>query len=96
MTVMTPETVAAIKEQLTAEVIKEAAKITEDVAKGTLSDESLAVRHQAAMNLRSRVEYYSGILGDALDTLKTVLTVAEQAAAGTQAVIQSDAFAGVF
>ena len=98
-TIMTPQTVAAIKEQLIAEVLKDATTITVELTENNLSDEAVDRRKRRAKELRERVDFYASCLGDALQTLKDVLTVAEMsasAAVGIEEHQPGGAFSAVF
>jgi hypothetical protein len=86
-------TARAIRDALTREVQEEAAKLLDDVSKGTLRDAQLQVRAQRAQALVQRVDLYSSILNEGLEGLKNVARLAHGAAAA--AAMQDFAAAGI-
>jgi hypothetical protein len=86
-------TARAIRDVLTKEVQERAAKLLDDVSKGTLRDTQLQVRAQRAEALVQRVELYSNILNEGLEGLKNVAQLANGAAAA--AAMQDFAAAGI-
>ena len=86
-------TARTIRDTLTREVQEKAAKLLDDVSKGTLNDNQLHLRAEQAQELVDRVHLYSSILDDGLEGLKSVAQLAQGAAAA--AVMQDFAQAGV-
>jgi hypothetical protein len=86
-------TARAIRDNLSKEVQEQAAKLLDDVSKGTLNDAQLHVRAEQAAALVDRVNLYSSILGEALEGLKNVALVAQSAAGA--AAMQDFAQSGV-
>jgi len=86
-------TARAIRDNLSKEVQEQAAKLLDDVSKGTLNDTQLHVRAEQAAALVDRVNLYSSILGEALEGLKNVALVAQSAAGA--AAMQDFAQSGV-
>jgi hypothetical protein len=86
-------TARAIRDNLSKEVQEQAAKLLDDVSKGTLNDTQLHVRAEQAAALVDRVNLYSSILGEALGGLKNVALVAQSAAGA--AAMQDFAQSGV-
>jgi hypothetical protein len=86
-------TARAIRDNLSKEVQEQAAKLLDDVSKGTLNDTQLHVRAEQASALVDRVNLYSSILGEALEGLKNVALVAQSAAGA--AAMQDFAQSGV-
>jgi len=84
-------TARKIRDTLTAEVKEKAAKLLDDVSKGTLNDTQLQVRAKQAQELLDRVNLYSCILNEGLEGLKNVAQLANGAAAA--AVMQDFAAA---
>ena len=96
-TVMDEAAMRAIRAAIITEVTAEAAVLGNEIAAGNLGETALAKRMDLAKTLHSRIARYEGILGEALDVLHQIVQVAEQAAASTVAVQDSEtAFAGVF
>lgn len=83
----------AIRDVLVREVQEKATQLLDDVAKGTLNDDQLHARVEAAQALVDRVEIYSNIIGESMENLKNVALVAKSAAAA--AAMQDFAGAGV-
>ena len=86
-------TARTIRDTLTQEVQEKAAKLLDDVSKGTLNDTQLQVRAREAQALVDRVTLYSSILNEGLEGLKSVAQLANGAAAA--AVMQDFAAAGI-
>ena len=86
-------TARTIRDTLTREVQEKAAKLLDDVSKGTLNDAQLQLRAQQAQELVDRVNLYSSILDEGLEGLKSVAQLANGAAAA--AVMQDFAAAGI-
>ncbi len=86
-------TARTIRDTLTHEVHEKAAKLLDDVSKGTLNDAQLQVRAKQAQELVDRVTLYSSILNEGLEGLKSVAQLANGAAAA--AVMQDFAAAGI-
>jgi hypothetical protein len=86
-------TARTIRDTLTREVQEKAAKLLDDVSKGTLSDVQLQSRAKEAQALVDRVTLYSSILNEGLEGLKSVAQLANGAAAA--AVMQDFAAAGI-
>ena len=86
-------TARAIRDALTKEVQEQAAKLLDDVSKGTLNDAQLQSRAQQAQALVDRVNLYSSILNEGLEGLKSVAQLANGAAAA--AAMQDFAAAGI-
>ena len=86
-------TARAIRDALTKEVQEQAAKLLDDVSKGTLNDVQLQSRAKQAQELVDRVTLYSSILNEGLEGLKSVAQLANGAAAA--AVMQDFAAAGI-
>jgi hypothetical protein len=86
-------TARAIRDALTKEVQEQAAKLLDDVSKGTLNDGQLQSRAKQAQTLVDRVNLYSSILNEGLEGLKSVAQLANGAAAA--AVMQDFAAAGM-
>jgi hypothetical protein len=87
----------AVRDAIIREITQEAATLGTEIAGGNLGDEALGRRKSLAASLHDRVRRYEGFLGEALDVLHQIVTVAEQAAASAVAVQESEtAFAGVF
>jgi predicted DNA-binding protein (UPF0251 family) len=86
-------TARAIRDALTKEVQEQAAKLLDDVSKGTLSDAQLQNRAKHAQALVDRVNLYSSILNEGLEGLKSVAQLANGAAAA--AAMQDFAAAGI-
>jgi hypothetical protein len=86
-------TARTIRDTLTREVHDKAAKLLDDVSKGTLNDTQLQVRAREAQALVDRVTLYSSILNEGLEGLKSVAQLANGAAAA--AVMQDFAAAGI-
>ena len=86
-------TARAIRDTLTKEVQERAAKLLDDVSKGTLSDKQLQQRASDAQALVDRVNLYSSILNEGLEGLKNVALLANGAAMA--AVMQDFAAAGI-
>ena len=84
---------AMIRDILTKEVKEQAAKLLDDVSKGTLSDDQLHSRAERAQELVDRVNLYSTILDEGLEGLKNVAKLACGAAAA--AAMQDFAGMGV-
>jgi len=96
-TVMDETAMRAIRDAIISEVTTEAAVLGNEIAAGNLREAGLAKRMELAKSLHGRIARYEGILGEALDVLHQIVQVAEQAAASTVAVQESEtAFAGVF
>lgn len=95
-TIMDETGIRAVKDAITSEVTSAATELTREIVEGNLGEVALETRKTRAIFLRERVTTYSQILGDALQTLKDVVSVAEQAAASALAVQQSgDVFEGI-
>ena len=73
-------TARAIRDNLSKEVQEQAAKLLDDVSKGTLNAAQLRVREDQAVALVERVDLYANILGEALEGLRNVAAVAKNAA----------------
>jgi hypothetical protein len=86
-------TARTIRDTLTREVHEKAARLLDDVSKGTLNDTQLQVRAREAQALVDRVTLYSSILNEGLEGLKSVAQLASGAAAA--AVMQDFAAAGI-
>jgi hypothetical protein len=86
-------TARAIRDTLTREVQEKAAKLLDDVSKGTLNDAQLQLRAKQAQELVARVTLYSSILNEGLEGLKSVAQLANGAAAA--AVMQDFAASGI-
>jgi hypothetical protein len=86
-------TARTIRDTLTHEVQEKAAKLLDDVSKGTLNDAQLQSRAKEAQALVDRVTLYSSILNEGLEGLKSVAQLANGAAAA--AVMQDFAAAGI-
>ena len=86
-------TARTIRDTLTREVHEKAAKLLDDVSKGTLRDTQLQVRAKQAQELVDRVTLYSSILNEGLEGLKSVAQLANGAAAA--AVMQDFAASGI-
>lgn len=67
---LTPETVRAVRDALTAEIEAAAARIEEEILSGDLGERALATRVSEAAALRVKAEAYESILGVGLDHLK--------------------------
>jgi hypothetical protein len=74
-------TARTIRDTLTHEVQEKAAKLLDDVSKGTLNDAQLQSRAREAQALVDRVTLYSSILNEGLEGLKGVAQLANGAAA---------------
>jgi len=85
-------TARTIRDTLTQEVQEKAAKLLDDVSKGTLSDTQLQSRAKEAQALVDRVTLYSSILNEGLEGLKSVAQLANGAAA---AAVMQDFAAGI-
>lgn len=90
--VLNAETVRAVKDAIVSEVMEAATELTVDITSGNLGAQAIENRKQRAISLQARVSEYEGILGQVLDSLHEVLTVAESAASSALAVQQDDAF----
>ena len=86
-------TARTIRDTLTHEVQEKAAKLLDDVSKGTLNDTQLQSRAKQAQALVDRVNLYSSILNEGLEGLKSVAQLANGAAAA--AVMQDFAASGI-
>ena len=86
-------TARAIRDALTREVQEEAARLLDDVSKGTLNDGQLQARAAQSQALVDRVELYASILKEGLEGLKAVAQLAHGAAAA--AAMQDFAAAGI-
>jgi hypothetical protein len=86
-------TARAIRDALTKEVQEQAAKLLDDVSKGTLNDAQLQSRVEQSQALVDRVNLYSSILNEGLEGLKNVARLANGAAAA--AAMQDFAAAGL-
>jgi len=86
-------TARAIRDALTREVQEQAARLLDDVSKGTLNDAQLQSRAAQSQALVDRVELYSSILNEGLEGLKAVAQLANGAAAA--AAMQDFAAAGI-
>jgi hypothetical protein len=86
-------TARTIRDTLTREVHEQAAKLLDDVSKGTLNDTQLQLRARQAQELVDRVNLYSSILNEGLEGLKSVAQLANGAAMA--AVMQDFAAAGI-
>jgi hypothetical protein len=86
-------TARTIRDTLTREVHDKAAKLLDDVSKGTLNDTQLQLRAKQAQELVDRVNLYSSILNEGLEGLKSVAQLANGAASA--AVMQDFAAAGI-
>jgi len=86
-------TARAIRDALTKEVQEQAAKLLDDVSKGTLNDAQLQSRVEQSQALVDRVNLYSSILNEGLEGLKNVAQLANGAA--TAAAMQDFAAAGL-
>jgi hypothetical protein len=75
------DTARAVIARLTEEVKEAAAKLLDDVHKGTLNDAQLKERAEQGVALVERVNLYSEITGQALEGLKGVAQIANGAAA---------------
>jgi hypothetical protein len=73
-------TARTIRDTLTREVQEKAAKLLDDVSKGTLNDTQLQLRARQAQELVGRVNLYSSILNEGLEGLKSVAQLANGAA----------------
>ena len=85
-------TARTIRDTLTHEVQEKAAKLLDDVSKGTLNDTQLQSRAKEAQALVDRVTLYSSILNEGLEGLKSVAQLANGAAA---AAVMQDFAAGI-
>ena len=85
-------TARTIRDTLTQEVQEKAAKLLDDVSKGTLNDTQLQSRAKEAQVLVDRVTLYSSILNEGLEGLKSVAQLASGAAA---AAVMQDFAAGI-
>ena len=85
-------TARTIRDTLTHEVQEKAAKLLDDVSKGTLNDAQLQSRAKEAQALVDRVILYSSILNEGLEGLKSVAQLANGAAA---AAVMQDFAAGI-
>ena len=85
-------TARTIRDTLTQEVQEKAAKLLDDVSKGTLNDTQLQSRAKEAQALVDRVTLYSSILNEGLEGLKSVAQLASGAAA---AAVMQDFAAGI-
>ena len=85
-------TARTIRDTLTHEVQEKAAKLLDDVSKGTLNDAQLQSRAKEAQALVDRVTLYSSILNEGLEGLKSVAQLANGAAA---AAVMQDFAAGI-
>ena len=85
-------TARTIRDTLTQEVQEKAAKLLDDVSKGTLNDAQLQSRAKEAQALVDRVTLYSSILNEGLEGLKSVAQLANGAAA---AAVMQDFAAGI-
>ena len=85
-------TARTIRDTLTHEVQEKAAKLLDDVSKGTLNDTQLQSRAKEAQALVDRVILYSSILNEGLEGLKSVAQLANGAAA---AAVMQDFAAGI-
>jgi hypothetical protein len=85
-------TARTIRDTLTQEVQEKAAKLLDDVSKGTLNDAQLQNRAKEAQALVDRVTLYSSILNEGLEGLQSVAQLANGAAA---AAVMQDFAAGI-
>jgi hypothetical protein len=76
---LTPETVRAVRDAVTAEVEAEAARLSADILSGELGEKALAARTREAAALRGKVLEYERILGVGLEALAATVERAGQA-----------------
>lgn len=81
----------AIKDGIVQELIKEAAEIAEELARGDLSEEAVERRKARSQELRAKAREYESILQDTLIEVHQVLDVADTCAAAAIAIQEDTA-----
>lgn len=77
----TDETLRDIKDSIITEVTTKTAEIRADLSKNDLGDRAITNRVNRSLELAKRVQFYEGMLGEALETCRDALTKTEQAVA---------------
>ena len=71
----------AIRDGITAELLKEGAEVADELAKGDCKEEVIERRKQRSQELREKCKQYESILNDTLVSVHAVLDMADQCAA---------------
>jgi hypothetical protein len=71
----------AIRDGITAELLKEGAEVADELAKGELKEDVIERRKQRSQELRTKCRQYESILNDTLVSVHAVLDMADQCAA---------------
>ena len=79
----------AIRDGITAELLKEGAEVADELAKGDCKEEVIERRKLRSHELRSKCRQYESILNDTLVSVHAVLDMADQCAAAAIGVQES-------
>jgi len=80
----------AIRDGITAELLKEGAEVADELAKGDLKEEVIERRKTRSQELRTKCRQYEGILNDTLVSVHAVLDMADKCAAAVIGIQESE------
>lgn len=96
-TVMDAQTVRAVTDNITDEVMKANAELKEEICSGKLGEQAILNRLEKAQQLHKRVSEYESILGRTMQSLHDCILVAETASASAVAIQETESvFDGLF
>ena len=80
------DAIEAVRDAVVREVTEETKRVREELTEGDLGQRGIETRRQNASNLLAKVEKYEAILGVTLGTLRTAISVTEEAASAALAL----------